>query len=100
MKELVQGLEDLEIRGRAETIHTSALLRSTRILRRVFENSGDLLSLRLQWKTIHQHWCEELLNGDDDDDDDDDDDNSSSSSNYRSNNNNSSYIFDLVNLYK
>ncbi len=36
-KELVQGMEDLEIRGRAETIQTTALLRSTRILRRVLE---------------------------------------------------------------
>ena len=34
-KELVQGLEDLEIRGRVEAIQTTALLRSARILRRV-----------------------------------------------------------------
>ena len=37
-KGLIQGLEDLEIRGRVETIQTTALLRSTRILRRVPEN--------------------------------------------------------------
>ena len=36
-KELVQGLEDLEIRGRVETTQTTGLLRSTRILRRVLE---------------------------------------------------------------
>ena len=48
-KELV---EDWEIRGREETIQTTALLRSAGILRRVLETWGDLLSLRLQWKTI------------------------------------------------
>ena len=32
---LVQGLEDLEITGRMETIQTTALLKSTKILRRV-----------------------------------------------------------------
>ena len=48
-KGLVQGLEDLEITGRGETIQTTALLRSSRILRRVLETWGDLLSLKLQW---------------------------------------------------
>ena len=33
----VQGQEDLEIRERVETIQTTALLRSARILRRVLE---------------------------------------------------------------
>ena len=42
---LVQGQEDLKIRGLVETIQTRALLRLARIQRRV-------LSLRLQWKTI------------------------------------------------
>ena len=51
-KGLVQGLEYLKIRGRVETIQTTALLRSARILRRVLETRGDLLSLKLQWKTI------------------------------------------------
>ena len=37
-KRLVQWMEDLEIRGRMETIQTTALLRSARILRRVREN--------------------------------------------------------------
>ena len=52
VKWLVQGLEDLEIRGSVETIHTAALLRSARILRRVLEIWGDVISLRHQWKTI------------------------------------------------
>ena len=50
-KGLLKGLEDLEIGGRTETIQTTALLRTTRILRRVLETWGDLLSLKLQWKT-------------------------------------------------
>ena len=45
---LVQGLEGLKITGRVETIQTTALLRSSRILRRVLETLGDLLSLKLQ----------------------------------------------------
>ena len=36
-KGLVQGLEGLEIRAQVETIQTTALLRSVRILRRVLE---------------------------------------------------------------
>ena len=48
----LKGLEDLEIGGRVETIQTSALLRTVRILRRVLETWSDLLSLKLQWKTI------------------------------------------------
>ena len=51
-KGLLKGLEDLEIGGRVETIQTTALLRTARILRRVLETWGDLLSLKLQWKTI------------------------------------------------
>ena len=46
-KGLVQGMEDLEIIGRVETIQTTALLRSDRILRRILETWGDLLSLKL-----------------------------------------------------
>ena len=37
-KGLVKGLEDLEIREQVETIQTTALLRSTRILRRIQES--------------------------------------------------------------
>ena len=51
-KGLVKRLEDLEIRRRVETIQTRALLRSARILRRVPETWGDLLSLKTQGKTI------------------------------------------------
>ena len=50
-KWLVKGLEDLEITGWVENIQTTALLRSARILRRVWKTWGDLLSLILQWKT-------------------------------------------------
>ena len=46
-KGLLKGLEDLEIGGRTETIQTTALLRTARILRRVLETWGDLLSLKL-----------------------------------------------------
>ena len=51
-KGLVQGLENLEIIGREETVHTTTLLRSARILKRVLETCVDLLSLKLQWKAI------------------------------------------------
>ncbi len=36
-KGLLKGLEDLEVGGRVEIIQTTALLRTTRILRRVLE---------------------------------------------------------------
>ena len=49
---LVQGLGDLEITGRVENFQTTALMRSARILIRVQETGGDLLSLKLHWKTI------------------------------------------------
>ena len=59
-KGLLKGQEDLEVGGRVETIQMTALLRTARILRRVLETWGDLLSLRLQWKTIGYRWCEKL----------------------------------------
>ena len=46
LKGLKKELEELEIGGRAEPIQTTALFRSTGILRRVLETSEDLLSLR------------------------------------------------------
>ena len=49
---LLKGLEDLEIRGWVETIQITTLLRAARILRRVLETCGDLLSLKLKCKTI------------------------------------------------
>ena len=58
-KELLKGLEDLEVGRGGETIQTT-LLRTGRILRRILETWGDLLSLKLQWKTISEHWCEKL----------------------------------------
>ena len=51
-KGLWKGLENLEIGGRVETIRTSTLLKTARILRRALETWGDLLSLKLQWKGI------------------------------------------------
>ena len=41
-KGLVKGLEHFEIIGQVETIQTTTLLRSARILRRVLETRGDL----------------------------------------------------------
>ena len=49
---LLKGLEDLEVGGRVDTIQTTALLKTATILRRVLETWEDLLSLKLQWKTI------------------------------------------------
>ena len=51
-KGLLKDLKDLEVSGWVETIQTTALLRTARILRRVLETWGDLLSLKLQWKTL------------------------------------------------
>ena len=48
----LKGLEDLEISGRVETIQTTAMLRTARILRWVLETWEDLLSLKLHWKII------------------------------------------------
>ena len=59
-KGLLKGLEDLEVARRVETIQTTALLRTARILRWVVETWGDLLSLKLPWKTIDYGWCEKL----------------------------------------
>ena len=52
IKGLVQGLPDLEVRRRVEKIQTTALLRWVSIVKVVLETWGDLLSLRIQWKTI------------------------------------------------
>ena len=51
-KGLLKGLEDLEFEERVETILTTVLLRTVRILGRVLETWGDLLSLKHQWKSI------------------------------------------------
>ena len=47
-KGLLKGLEEFGIRGRVETIRTTTWLKTARILRRVLETWGDLLSLKLQ----------------------------------------------------
>ena len=47
----------VEVGGRIEAIQTIAFLRSTRILRRVLESRGELLSLRLQRETTSWRWC-------------------------------------------
>ena len=57
-KGLIMRLEALETRGRVETIQTTAILRSPRLLRRALETWGKLLSFKHQWKTIG--WCEKL----------------------------------------
>ena len=60
---LLKGLEDLEIRGRLETILTTALLRSVRILRRVPETWGDFESFKIQRKSssLANQTCRTLL---------------------------------------
>ena len=59
-KGLFKVLEDVEISRRVETIQTTAILKTARILRRVLETWGDLPSLKRQWKTIRWRWCEKL----------------------------------------
>ena len=49
-KRQLKGREDVEVGGREVTIQTTALLKTARILRRVQETWGDLLSLNLLWK--------------------------------------------------
>ena len=49
-KGLLKGLENLEVGSWVETIQKTVLLKTARILRRVLETWGDLLSLNLQWK--------------------------------------------------
>ena len=59
-KWLLNGLEDLEVGSRVETIQITALLKTARILRRVLETWEILLSLNLKWKTISLRWWEKL----------------------------------------
>ena len=51
-KGLLKALKEFEIDGRLETIQTTALLRTTGILRRVLKTWEDLLSLKIQCKII------------------------------------------------
>ena len=46
-KELEKRFGELEIRGRIETLQTTVLLKSAKILRRVLDIGRDLSSLRL-----------------------------------------------------
>ena len=50
-----QSPKDMEIRGRVETIRTTTLLRSARILRTVLETWGDLLSHEETWGELLEH---------------------------------------------
>ena len=45
---LAKRLGELEIRGRTESVQTTAQLRLARILRKVLKIRGDLLSLKLR----------------------------------------------------
>ena len=47
-KELLKGLEDLDVGGRVETIRPTAVVRTARVQ----ETWGDLLSFKLQRKTM------------------------------------------------
>ena len=49
-KNLEKRLDELEKKGRNETILTKVLLKSSRILKRVHKIWRDFLFLRLQWK--------------------------------------------------
>ena len=51
-KGLLKELEDLEFGERVDTIQTTAILGTARILSRVLETWRDTLSLKLLWKTI------------------------------------------------
>ena len=59
---LEERLEESEIRGKIETIQTTALLRLVRVLRRVLEIWRDLLSLKLTWKNSTSYWYEKHAN--------------------------------------
>ena len=54
-KGLLKDLEDLEVGGRVETIQTTALLRTARILRRLLETWRNSSEKNISW-----HWCEKL----------------------------------------
>ena len=66
-KGLLKGLEDLEVDGRVETIQTTALLRTARILRRVLEtcchpNSSERPSANAGAKLVTDKMCIPLRN--------------------------------------
>ena len=49
---LEKELSEQDIKGRSMIIQTTRLVKSDMIFRRVFEIWTDMLSFRLQWKTI------------------------------------------------
>ena len=55
-KGLIQGLEELEIRGRVGTIQTTALLRTARIVRRLAVTQTPVKNhlLMLKWKSLQR----------------------------------------------
>ena len=62
-KRLLKGLDDLEVGSRVETIQTTALLRTARILRRVLETWVDLLYLKLLVKNYQPTLMLKTLKG-------------------------------------
>ena len=55
-----ERLGELEIRGRIKTIQATILRKSARVLRRVLDIRGGLLSPRPQYKNTSWNWCEKL----------------------------------------
>ena len=55
---LEKRLEGLESRRRIETIQTTPLMRSVRVLRRVKQTWWDLKSFTLHWKITNLHWSQ------------------------------------------
>ena len=55
---IIKGTGGLELGGWVETIQTTTLLRTTRILRKVLGTWGELLSHKIRMKIIIKPWCE------------------------------------------
>ena len=53
-KWLLKELEDLRVGGWVDTIQSTAFMRMVKILRRVLETWGDLLSIKDQWKNSNE----------------------------------------------
>ena len=64
-KGFVRGLKELKTGEGTEIIQITALLRSTQ---NTEKSPGDLLSLKLHWKTISSRWWEKPARNNDDDD--------------------------------
>ena len=59
-KGLIKGIEDLEIRGQAETINTKALVREVRILKSLSDSKSLQVSRTLRETCYHLNSSEEL----------------------------------------